>query len=176
MAQVKINSSNVTYLVICMLGIIAFFFVGIFPNKAALSEMDDEINQLRNTVKTQELLFPVYQRLIKEVTTKVPTTLSLPGQKRLTPAELAAINREFRRLAKENDVVFVNAAPEVTNYFEDVEHLTMRVAYSGDFFNLRNLLLSICQLPWLESIDEMRIASQEQQKRLALKIKVAQGE
>ena len=174
MAKERIHPSNITYLIICLLGIIAFFFVGICPNFSALKEMDVEAAQLHDQLKTQEMLFPVYQGLIKEVTTKVPSQLPLPKKQKLAHNELADMNRKFSRLAQENQVTFLRATPDAANYLDDMGYLSMSVYFAGDFFKLRNLLMSICQLPWLESIDEMRIETIDNQKRMEFKIKVAQ--
>ncbi len=174
MAKLKIHPSNVTYLTICLLSLVAFFLVGIYPNLSALQEMDAEITTLHQKVQTQELLFPVYKRLIKEVIQKVPTKLSVPEKNKISPNDLVRINEMLNKLAAESEVTFSRAIPDASNYLEDKGYLTMKVDFIGDFFNLRRLLLSICQLPYLESIDQMRIETLQQQKRMSFKLKIAQ--
>ena len=174
MGKLTVQSSNLTYFIICLLGIAAFFFVGIFPNFSALRDMDDEIAQLHDKVKTQEMLFPVYQKLVQEITTQVPTTLPLPEKQKISHNDLAGINEMFDRLARENHVVFNRAVPDVSNYLNDTGYLAMNVDFTGDFFDLRNLLMSICQMPYLETIDEMRIETRKQTKHIEFKIKINQ--
>ena len=174
MKKLKIHPSNITYLTICLLSMVAFFFVGIYPNLSALEEMDAEIETLHRDVRTQELLFPVYQRLIREVTRKVPTELSVPEKSRISANDLVRVNEMFNQLATESNVTFSSAIPDASNYLEDKGYLTMKVDFIGDFFNLQRLLLGICQLPYLESIDQMRIETLRQQKRMSFKMKIAQ--
>ncbi len=176
MAKIRIHSSNMTYLAICLSSLLAFFLVGIYPSVSALEEMDAEIEMLRQKVQTQELLFPVYQRLIKEVVRKVPSRLAVPEKTKMPPNDLVRLNGLFNRLAGESNVTFSSAIPDASNYLEDKGYLSMKVVFIGDFFNLRRLLLGICQLPYLESIDQIRIETQQQrsQKRMSFRLRVAQ--
>lgn len=174
MAKIKIHPSNATYFVICLLGTVAFFFVGIYPNLWALEKMDAEIATLHQKVQTQELLYPVYQRLIKEVVQKVPTQLSVPPRNKISPNDLTHINEMFDKLAAESGVTFSRAIPDASNYLEDKGYMTIKADFTGDFFDLRALLLSICRLPFLESIDQMRIETHEQQKRMSFRMRIAQ--
>lgn len=80
----------------------------------------------------------------------------------------------FNKLAEQSGVTFSSAIPDASNYLQDKGYLTMKIDFIGDFFNLRRLLLSICQLPYLESIDQMRIETLQQQKRMSFKMKIAQ--
>ena len=174
MANLKIHPSNLIYVLICLLGVVIFALVGIYPNSAAMEGMEADIAELNKKVQTQELLFPVYQKLIKEVTQKIPSKLPLPNKSQSTQNDLGRINELFSKLAEESDVTFSSAAPDAVSYLEDTEHLTMNVYFSGDFFKLRKLLLNVCRLPYLGSIEEMRLETDQGKKRLSFKLKLKQ--
>lgn len=174
MAKLKIHPSNITYLGICLLGAVAFFLVGIYPNFKALEDMDEEIADLQTQVQSQELLFPIYKRLIKEALQKVPTSLTVPKKNKISPSDLSQVNEMFNKLAMESNVTFSSAIPDASNYLEDRGSLSIKVDFVGDFFNLRQLLLKICQLPYLDSIDQMRIDTLQQRKRMSFILKIAQ--
>jgi hypothetical protein len=174
MQALKIQTSNVIYLAICVTGILALFLVGIWPNAKALTEADETIARLQQQVKTQELLYPVYRELIKKATQKTPLALPVPQQNKIPRNDLNMVNNTFQAIAKENNVSFTSAVPDASSYLDDSGHVVMNVEYGGDFFQLRGLLLKICQLPYLESIEEMTLATAQDTKRIVLKLKFIQ--
>jgi hypothetical protein len=174
MPHTKIHPSNLIYFAICLLSITAFFFVGIFPNLSALKNIDEDIAGLKQKVETQTLLYPVYRKLLEQITQKTPTIFAVPEKRKISHDQLSQINDLFRQLASANKVTFNNAIPDASNYLEDMGYFTMNVVFSGDYFNLRELLLGICQLPFLESIDIMRIETINQEKRISFKLRIEQ--
>jgi len=174
MSKAKIHPNNLFYIAICLLGIIAFFFVGIYPNMSAIKGMDEDISRLKQKVETQTLLYPVYLKLLQQITKRVPTDFSAPEKRKISHNQLSQINGLFRQLAEESNVTFSSAIPDASNYLEDMKFFTMNVVFNGDFFNLRELLIGICQMPFLESIDVMRIETINQEKRINFKIRIEQ--
>lgn len=176
MNSFKIQTSNIVCLVISLLCILAFCMVGIFPNMAAIRETDEEIEQLNNKVHTQELLYPLYRELIREATRKTPSTLSIPEKDEVPRNDLSRINAMFYQLAQDNQVTFLSAVPDASSYLEDTGHLTMNVDFSGDFFQLRGLLLGICQLPYLDVVEQMTLETENNNKRMRFKLKFVQAQ
>lgn len=174
MALPKINSINLLYVAVCLLGIAAFFLVGIYPNMRSMDQLDVDVTELTNKVQSQELLYPVYRELIKEVQEPISTKLLLPEESKLTSRGLGQISDMFRDIAAKSNVAFENAVPDATSYLEDAGYLTMHVSFRGDFFNFNKLLLNMCGLPYLESIDKMRIDSEQTDKLIAFKLKLRQ--
>lgn len=174
MKTFKLQSSNLLYFGVCLFGILAFFFVGIYPNLHSLREMDQEIAALNREVQAQELLFPVYLKLLADVTHKIPTKLPVPDREKISFNDLGRINERLTKLAVESKVAFLGATADATNYLDDMGQLSMTATFAGDFFDLRPLILRICQLPYLESIDELRIETVNDRKQIIFKIKVSQ--
>lgn len=170
MKAFKVHISNLLYLA----GIIAFFLVGIYPGITALNDVEEEITELNQKVETQELLYPVYLKLLAEVTRTMPTKLRLPERKKISQNDLNYINNTFAQLASDSGVSFVNAIPDARSYLEGMGFLSMNITFSGDFFDLRKLILDICRLPYVESIDEMRIETYNDEKRISFTVKVNQ--
>lgn len=162
------------YLGICLLGTVAFFFVGIYPNINSLQEMDEEIISLNQKVETQELLFPVYLKLLADITHTIPTKLPVPDSEKISHNELGRITDTFTKLAGESNVTFINAVADASNYLDDMGRLSMTATFSGDFFDLRELILKICQLPYMESIDAMQIETMKDRKQIKFRMKVSQ--
>ena len=165
MALPKISSSNILYAAVCLVGIAAFFLVGIYPNMRSQDQLDADVATLSQKVQSQELLYPIYRQLIK---------LLLPDEGKLSSGDLNQISDMFRDIATKSDVVFEHAVPDASSYLEDAGYLTMHVSFSGDFFNFNKLLFNLCGLPYLESIDQMRIESGQANKLIDFKLKLVQ--
>jgi hypothetical protein len=171
----KLHRSNLVYIAICTASIAAFFLVGIYPNSRSMDQLEESIVDLSAKVKDQELLYPVYQELIKQVQQKIPKELPVPAQKKISRDALGNINGVFMEIAKQSQVTFENAVPDPSSYLEEGGLLTINVRFSGDFFHFRELIFDLCRLPYLDSIDQMQIESVDNMKRIALKLRLIQG-
>ena len=169
----KLHSSSLLYLVICSMGVIAFCLVGIFPNFKTMEELDGSIINLNAKVQRQELLFPIYSQLIKTIQHQAPD-LPIPQKTKLPQKEITQLNQLFNKMAQKRDVIFESASPDAASYLEDSGFLTMNLIFHGDFFKFRDLILDICQLPYLGSIDELSISPGPNGNQMRLKIKLDQ--
>ena len=70
--------------------------------------------------------------------------------------------------------MYLPSIPDPSRYLDDTGYLTLNVTFRGDFFNLRKILLNICRLPYLESIEEIDLKSENQGKRMRFKLIIAQ--
>lgn len=174
MALPKISSINLLYVAVCLVGIAAFFLVGIYPNMRSMDQLDADFTELTNKVQSQELLYPIYRELIKEVQQPISAKLLLPDEGKLTSRGLSQISDLFRDIAAKSGVVFESAVPDASSYLEDASYLIMHVSFSGDFFSFNKLLFNLCALPYLESIDQMRIESEQANKLIVFKLKLVQ--
>lgn len=171
----KAKISNIVYSVICVLGIMAFFVVGIYPNMIAMEELEEETATLAQQVEAQELLYPIYRQLIKEVQQPVSTQLLLPNPEPLPQGDFNRINEVFLQLGQQSNLDFLSAVPDAQSYLEDIGHLTMHLSFKGDYFNLRKLLFDLCMQPYLESIEQLRIETEEAEKIIHLKVRLLQS-
>lgn len=162
------------YLGICMIGMLAFSLVGIFPNLSSLRQMDEEIETLNYKVQAQEILHPVYAELIRQTQEKIPSNLPLPAEETVSGENIAAINEIFASMAEQAGVSFENGVPDPSNYLEESNRLIMNVTFSGDFFNFRDLLMRISKMPYLINVMHIQIKTQGTIKRLVLKLALRQ--
>jgi len=174
MAIPRIHPSNFIYFIICVFGVVAFLLVGILPNSMAMGRLEKAIAELNEKVQAQELLYPVYRQLIKEVQQQVPASLPLPKSGKIAHNGLSQINDVFMEVAQQSDVTFESAAPDASSYLEESQRLIMNVTFSGDFFNFRKLLFGISRLPYLESIAKMTIETGSQEKTIEVKLVLIQ--
>jgi hypothetical protein len=138
-----------------------------------MKEQNDTIARLKEKAGRQELLFPVYARLIKEIQ-REPPALPLPQKSKLDPKEIGGISAQFIAMAEKNGIEFDSAVPDATSYLEDSNQLVLNLAVHGDFFKLQNLLADICQIPYLAAIDELGIYPHKDGKQMKLKMRLDQ--
>jgi Tfp pilus assembly protein PilO len=170
----KSNVSNIVYLMICVIGILAFFLVGVYPNMQSMDELEEETIRLTQQVQAQELLYPIYRQLVKGVQHPVPSELTLPEREALSQDDFSKINDLFYKLGLQCNVAFISAVPDAETYLEDNGHLTLHVSFKGDYFNFRQLLLDVCMLPYLETIEHMSIETESSGKIILLKLRLFQ--
>lgn len=174
MALAKIHPSNLIYISVCIVGVIAVFFVGIYPNIVSSAHIEEDLAQLHQEIQTQELMHPIYRKLIKEVQTTVPVELAVPQDTKLGRNKIDQVNKDFIRIAKEAGVTFESAAPDARSYLEETGRLTLNVTFGGDFFRFQKLLQGLAKLPYVASIDQLRIQTDANRKRLACKMQLFQ--
>lgn len=168
------HSSNLFYLGICAIGMLAFAMVGIFPNMSASRDLDEEITVLQEKVRTQEILFPIYLELVKQFQQKAPAELPLPQNGKIGKNKISELESQFRDVARVSDVIFESAIPDPVSYQEDTGEVVMNVSFSGDFFNFRKLLMNLCKMAYLKSIEQMEVLVQDDTKYIQLKLLIDQ--
>lgn len=170
MAFNKPHSSNIAYLAICGICILAFIVVGIYPNHIAMAQIDEEISSLRKKIQSQKLLHPVYMKLIRQMQQKPPEGLPLPEKKNIDKGDIDNLNDKFFAIAQSSGAKFESASPDPSSYMEETNRLTMNVVFSGDFFKLRSLLMNISQQPYLNKIDHLELTTVGDRKQIRLKL------
>lgn len=170
----KLHPQNLIYLVVCCGGVLAFVILFIFPNSSEISDLEQELDAIQLKIHEQELLNPIYRELIKQAQKEMPSNLPVPEKGKIEKRTIAELNDIFSNLAEESGVLFESAVPDADSYLDESGQLTINVSFSGDFFNFRDLLLGICKLPYLSSIDELNLKSERATKRLQLKLQLNQ--
>ena len=170
----KLHPQNLIYLVTCCGGILAFVFLFIIPNSGEISDLEEELDTVQMKIQEQELLNPIYRELIKQAQKEMPRDLPIPEAGKIEKRTIADLNDVFAEMAKQCEVIFESAVPDASSYLDESGQLTIRVTFSGDFFNFRRLLLGICKLPYLKSIDELKMNTETSSKRLQLKLQLNQ--
>jgi Tfp pilus assembly protein PilO len=174
MFKLKIESNNLVYLAICAAGVLLFGLVGIYPNLSAMRQLDEDLVTLQKQIDDQALLNPLYRKLIEEVQLPLPADLPLTPTSKIDQGNLARLNETFAALAQANGLVLQSAVPDASSYREDGARLSVNVVFSGDFFDFRNLLMEICRLPFLNAIEHLRIETDQEKRRLILKMELLQ--
>ena len=160
-------------LVICAVGILAFLWLIILPSKETGAYLDQEIQNLKVRIEEQRILTPVFHSLLNRAKMKGPSDLPAPEPKKLTPEELNAISTEFKDSAGRHNLKLEEITTDDKSLMQESEYLQMRLRLSGDFFKIREFLIDLGSIPYLEHVEEINIKSTKTAKELRLKIWMA---
>jgi hypothetical protein len=99
----KISSSplaqSFVILVMCTVGILAFFLLIILPSKKTNADLEQEIERLSVRIEEQRILTPVFHSLLKRAKMEGPSELPSPEKSKLTHGDMNAISTVFQDFA-----------------------------------------------------------------------------
>ena len=174
----KISSSplaqSFVILVICAVGILAFFLLIILPSKKTAAELDRDIEKLSVRIEEQRILTPVFHSLLQRAKMKGPSELPSPVKTKLTHGDMNAISTVFQDIAGRHNLKVEEITADVSSLAQETGYLLMRLRLSGDFFDIRKFLIDMGSIPSLEHVEEINIKSTKTSKELRLKIWLAQ--
>jgi len=144
----------------------------IYPNYRTLTALDRNIWQLKVNIENQKLLFPLFQRLLKEINLKLPEGVSEPKQEKLSPEKEQTIVSTFHGMADSVGLKVLEISPDVASTLDGSGYLLMNLAMEGDFHKIRELLLEVGKLPYLGKIERIKLQNTAKggQKEVHLKI------
>ena len=173
----KISSSplaqSFVILVICAVGILAFFVLIILPSKTTSADLDQEIESLTVRIEEQRILTPVFHSLLKRAKIDDRSDLPSPKKSKLTHVDMNAISTVFQDFAGRRNLKLEEITTDDSSLTQESGYLLMRLRLSGDFFKIREFLIDIGSIPSLEHIEEINIRSTKTSKELRLKIWLA---
>ncbi len=166
----KLPKRSLIYLLVCISGIIVFFLTGIYPNTTTQQELDSQLRILNNQLDEQKILFPLFKDLMEKTKARIEKQLPFPEKARLPRSEIGKIPSIFKETAQKSNLVFIGGVPDVNTLNEDSELLLVNVSAKGDFFDCRNFLVRLGELPFLEKTEALEINAGRKLKEIKLKV------
>ena len=151
-------------------GIIVFMFLWILPARSTRDVLDMEVSQLNSQIEEQKILSPVYSGLLKKAEMKPPEMLTSAQIEKLGKGDANKISAMFGKLARENNLKLVAFNPDMETLIDESGHMLIQIGLQGNFFNLYDFLNKLCQIPYLERIEEILISSNTEKKDFKMKI------
>lgn len=154
-------------------GIILFVLLAIIPAQRESKALDGRIEEISERIKEEQILTPLYDSLLKKAQMKPPEGLNVVPLKKLKRGETDKVGRTFQKMAKESNLQLAEYSPEIQSMIGETGNLKVSLLFRGDFFNLQPFLLQICQLPYLDKIEEITIKSASDTKEFRLRLHLA---
>ena len=176
MAKVKLSSvptQTLSYLIIIGGGVILFLLLAILPAHKDTVALEFEIDNVNTKIEEQKILTPVYESLLKKAQLKPPEGLEFVAKEKLKTDDTRRVAAEFSELALSSQLTLVEFTPAVETLINRSGFLMVDIELRGEFINLHPFLLQVCQLPYLEQIEEIKIRSIRDTKEMKIRLWLA---
>ncbi len=174
MAIPKLPSKSYLNIAICIAGIIAFILLVIYPQNQSQKSLDLEIEQLTTRIEEQKILAPLFKELTSKAQLKAPIDLPFPKRKKLTKDEARQISFAVQKVIQQNDFTVENIVPDVNTLMDGSGFLKLSLVAVGDFFRLRNVMLQLTEIPYLEHIETFQLDTLDDLIKVNFKLWFAQ--
>ena len=163
----------VTYLILCIGVLFTFFVFIIYPYYMSLGDTESEIEITKGRIEEQKLLFPVFQDLLNRARLKESGLLPLPEKKRLAREEIDGVSSMIQEIAQRSHLKVGGIMPDLDSLIGGAGLLEMTVVMKGELFDLRNFLVLLGEISYLEHIEQIQIRTAQDLKEIRLKLWMA---
>ena len=174
MAISKLPTKNIMVIALFGGGIIFFVLLSIFPNYITYSNIENEINLLKNQIGEQKILSPIFTDFSDKAKFEYPDNLPFPKKETLSKNETGRISGIIQDIVLLNDFTVNKILTDVGGLMDGSGMLEMSVEITGDFMNLRGLIIHLGTLPYLEHIETIQIDNANDKQNIMLKLWIAQ--
>lgn len=174
MALRKLPTKNVTLIILFGGGFLLFVLLTIFPNYIVYSNITYEIDTLRDQIEEQKILSPIFTDLSDKAIFQDPKNLPFPKKEKLSKNDTSSISSVIQNIIRLNDYRLDSIETDVGELMNEAGILKMRIEMTGDFMNLRNLILQFGTLPYLEHIETIRIDNSDEKQKVSIHLWIAQ--
>ena len=174
MAISKLPTKNILFIILFGGGILLFVLLSIFPNYIAYSSIENEINVLKQQIEEQKILSPIFTDLSEKTKFESPENLPFPKKEKLSKNETGNISAIIQDIIRQNDFKLDSILTDVAGLMNGSGMLEISVEMTGDFSNLRNMILQFGTLPYLEHIESIRIENTNQKQKVSMRLCIAQ--
>ena len=170
MALEKLPSRNVILILIFGVGIILFVLLSIFPNYIAYSNITQEIDRLNAKIEEQKILSPIFNDFSEKAKFEEPDNLPFPKKAKMARGETGKISSIIQSIIRNNGFRLDKIETDVDSLVHESDILKLSVHLSGEFMNLRNVMLELGALPYLEHVESIQISSHNENSKIQLKL------
>lgn len=155
-------------------GILLFILIAIFPNYLSYNNIVHEISLLEYKIEEQKILSPIFEDLSKKAQFQKPQSLPFPVADKLSRNDTEKITPIIREIVEVNGFKLEDIDTDIESLMTESGILKLSINLIGEFHNLRNLLLDLGSLPYLEHIEVIQIGSFGDKNKIDLTIWIAQ--
>ncbi|MEA3279217.1 MAG: hypothetical protein U9Q38_01265 [Thermodesulfobacteriota bacterium] len=138
-----------------------------------MTELDEQITSLNADIEEQKILYPVFKDLLKKALHKAPEGLPFLEKVKLKRDKTDKIALIFQELAKKSNLKIEEVVTDVDSLIDDSGFLMLNVAVKGDMFDLRNFMVKLGEVQYIEHIERIQIKTVDKSKEMRLKLWIA---
>ena len=155
-------------------GMLLFVLIAIFPNYLSYNNVVHEIGLLKDKIEEQKILSPIFEDLSKKAQFQKPESLPFPPADKLSRNDTEKITPIIREMVEVNGFKLEDIDTDIESLVTESGILKLNINLTGEFHNLRNLLLDLGSLPYLEHIELIQIGSFGDKNKIDLTIWISQ--
>ena len=155
-------------------GMLLFMLLAIFPNYISYNNIEHEISILKYKIEEQKILSPIFEDLSKKAQFQKPESLPFPSAEKLSTDDTDKITLIIRDIIETNGFTLENITTDLESLMTGSGNLKMSVNIVGDFHKLRDVLLDLGNLPYLDHIEVIQVDSFGDKNKIILTIWVSQ--
>ena len=177
MVQIKLSNfptKSFAYLLILGGGILVFVVLTILPAMQSSTGLDMEIKKIKGSMDEQKILTPVYNNLLRKTKFKKTKGIAAPKKKKLAQGDTRKIIQLLNNIANTSNITLLDVTPDVDTLIGGSGYLLIQINAKGEFINLHKFLFQLCELPFLEFIEQIKITSIRKTKEFRLKVWMSQ--
>jgi len=160
---------------ICVVILIIFYFVAIYPYQRSLDAIDVKMAQTVDRIEKQNVLLPIYEKMIKIGEGEVRGELTLPEKKGFSRKEIDTVSSLLKKMADKYGMEVVSVSPDVATMIAESDDILVGIRLRGEFFDFRKFLVELGGAPFLERVEEIEIKQETGYKQFYLKIRLVIG-
>ncbi|MBA4368610.1 MAG: hypothetical protein C0403_13345 [Desulfobacterium sp.] len=160
----KLPKRSFIYLLICGGGIFLFCLIGIYPNFKEISSLDDEISILNQQISEQEILFPVFKKMLSRIKQSTHWKGMQDTRKKLKTEDIAAFSDILGGFAQKSNLSINENTIDIRRFKEKGGFLEMNFSMNGDLDDFRIFIIQMMALPYDIRIGRLKIEPISEQK------------
>jgi len=172
----KLPTPSLMFILICVTGILAFYFMVIFPDQKTSAYLDIQAKKTNLQIEKQKVLTPIYHKFKEILNQSMQTNnlgLPLPKKKKLDQNDTYIIQQILEEIIKKSHLKAERIEPDVTSIIGDSELLKIDLSLTGDFPDFRVFLIALDEkIPALEYIEQINIHRVKGTRRLWLDMRI----
>lgn len=169
----KLPKRSFIYLLICGGGIFLFCLIGIYPNFKEISSLDDEITFLNQKISEQEILFPVFKKMLSRIKQSTHWKVRQDTREKLKTEDIAAFSDIIGGFSQKNDLSILENTIDIRKFKEKGGFLEMNYSMKGELDDFRIFIIQMMALPYDIRVGRLEIEPVSEQKAFQLRIWVA---
>ena len=166
----KLKTRSLMWAAISITGLAAFCFIMVFPNYRRLHEKDVQINNLKEKIKNQDALKPLFHSIIKKSNSKLPDTLPFHEAEPVLLGEVVRVTLNLEKMIAGQRFTVLSVRPEPNEIMEEAGLLPVYLVLNGAYNRLKPLFFGLYELPYCDRVETVSIRAADQASEIHVKM------
>ncbi|MFH1154505.1 MAG: hypothetical protein V1793_11885 [Pseudomonadota bacterium] len=169
----KVPTPTLFIIVASTVIIAAFALLVLYPQYKSLQNMEEKSESAAWSLEQQKQLLPAYIKARQAADKEFVPGLKFPERKKLQRSKITELSSIMEKVAIGSNLVYASNSLDINSVNMDSGSLAMDINMDGNLFDLREFLVSVMALSFVDSIGKVTITSNEKRQRFSIRIWIA---